>query len=140
MFPGGAALPRVVSPDGATIAGTFIPGGVSYIDQLIPVCILTGSADYRRSNVSFVYTAHPRYSSDPDAFIPDRWLGEDAKTHEASLAVFSKGPRSCIGINLAYCELYTLIAGVFRRFDVTLDAKRFGSIVIAITLSLKEVL
>ncbi len=29
MFPGGATLPRVVPPEGATIAETFIPGGVS---------------------------------------------------------------------------------------------------------------
>jgi hypothetical protein len=29
MFPGGAAMPRVVPQDGATIAGAFIPGGVS---------------------------------------------------------------------------------------------------------------
>ena len=63
--------------------------------------------------------------SDPDTFIPDRWLGEDAKILEASMVAFSKGPRSCIGINLAYCELYLVIAGIFRRFDVSLDAKRF---------------
>ena len=69
--------------------------------------------------------------SDPDVFIPDRWLGKDAKAHEAALAVFSKGPRSCAGINLAYCELHFVIAGVFRRFDVTLDAKRF--VVIAVS-------
>ncbi|KAH9002849.1 hypothetical protein EDB83DRAFT_2184826, partial [Lactarius deliciosus] len=50
-----------------------------------------------------------------------RWPGEDAETHEASLVPFSKGPRSCIGINLAYCELYLVIASVFRRFDLTLD-------------------
>ncbi|KAI9437710.1 putative P450 monooxygenase [Lactarius indigo] len=112
MFPGGAALPRVVPPDGAMIAGTFIPGGT-----VVGQCFLC----VHRSPVVF---------SDPDAFIPDRWLGEDAKTHEASLAVFSKGPRSCIGINLAYCELYTLIAGVFRRFDVTLDAKRPGDLTV----------
>ncbi|KAH8996548.1 putative P450 monooxygenase [Lactarius hatsudake] len=112
MFPGGAALPRVVPSDGATIAGTFIPGGT-----IVGQCFLC----VHRS---------PAVFSDPDAFIPDRWLGEDAKTHEASLAVFSKGPRSCIGINLAYCELYTLIAGVFRRFDVTLDAKRPGDLTI----------
>ncbi|KAH9052058.1 hypothetical protein EDB83DRAFT_2552996 [Lactarius deliciosus] len=82
MFPGSAALPRVVPPEGATVVGTFIPGG--------------------------------------------RWPGEDAETHEASLVPFSKGPRSCIGINLAYCELYLVIASVFRRFDLTLDAEWVG--------------
>ncbi|KAI9459930.1 putative P450 monooxygenase [Lactarius psammicola] len=106
----GAALPRVVPPEGATITRTFIPGG-AVVGQ------------------SYVYVHFsPAVFSNPDAFIPDRWLGEDAKTHEASLAAFSKGPRSCMGINLAYCELYLVIAGVFRRFDVTLDAKRLGDL------------
>ncbi|KAI9455335.1 putative P450 monooxygenase [Lactarius psammicola] len=109
---GGTALPRVVPPDGATIAGTFIPGGT-----VVGQCFLC------------VHRSHAVFS-EPDAFIPDRWLGEDAKTHEASMAVFSKGPRSCIGINLAYCELYVLIAGIFRRFDVTLDAKRPGDLTV----------
>ncbi|KAI9435560.1 putative P450 monooxygenase [Lactarius indigo] len=112
MFPGSAALPRVVPPEGATIAGTFIPGGV-----------VVGQ--------SFLYVQRsPTVFSDPDEFIPERWLGEDAKTHEASLVPFSKGPRSCIGVNLAYCELYLVIAGVFRRFDVTLDAKRSGDLTV----------
>ncbi len=77
----------------------------------------------------------PEVFSDPDTFIPDRWLGEHAKAREASLAAFSKGPRSCVGINLAYCELHLVIAGVFRRFDVTFDAERFGlHLVIAMLL------
>ncbi|KAI9459892.1 putative P450 monooxygenase [Lactarius psammicola] len=110
MFPEGASLPRVVPPEGATIAETFIPGGA-----------VVGQS-YVHVNFS------PAVFSDPDAFIPDRWLGKDAKAHEAALAVFSKGPRSCAGINLAYCELHFVIAGVFRRFDVTLDAKRPGDL------------
>ncbi len=79
----------------------------------------------------------PAVYPDPDAFIPDRWLGEDAKANEASLVTFSKGPRSCMGTNLAYCNLYLVIAGIFRRFDVTLDAKRFGLSLVLDTSSLK---
>ncbi|KAH8993121.1 putative P450 monooxygenase [Lactarius akahatsu] len=108
MFPEGASLPRVVPPEGATITGTFIPGGA-----------IVGQS-YVHVNFS------PAVFPDPHAFIPDRWLGVDAKAHEAALATFSKGPRGCVGINLAYCELQLVIAAIFRRFDVTLDAKRFG--------------
>ncbi|KAI9459868.1 putative P450 monooxygenase [Lactarius psammicola] len=112
MFPGGAALPRVVPPEGATISGVFIPGGAVVGQSLLYV---------QRSPTAF---------TDPDVFIPDRWLGEDAKTREASLVPFSKGPRSCIGMNLAYCELYLVIASVFRRFDMTSDAKRSGDMTV----------
>jgi cytochrome P450 len=31
---------------------------------------------------------------------------------------FSKGPRSCIGINLAYAELYLNLGYMVRRFDL----------------------
>ncbi|KAH9057596.1 putative P450 monooxygenase [Lactarius vividus] len=112
LFPGSAALPRVVPPEGATIAGTFIPGG-TVVGQ------------------SFLYVHRsPTVYCDPDAFVPERWLGEDAKLHEASLVPFSKGPRSCIGINLAYCEVYLVIASIFRRFDLTLDAERSGDMTV----------
>ena len=30
---------------------------------------------------------------------------------------FSKGSRACIGINLAYAEVYLITAYLFRRFD-----------------------
>ncbi|KAN0142182.1 putative P450 monooxygenase [Lactarius tabidus] len=110
MFPGGFTLPRVVPPEGTVIAGTFIPGGT-----VVGQCTLC----VHRS---------PSVFSDPDAFIPDRWLGEDAKMLDASMVAFSKGPRNCIGINLAYCELYLVIAAIFRRFDMTLDAKRSGDL------------
>ncbi|KAH9023771.1 putative P450 monooxygenase [Lactarius pseudohatsudake] len=112
MFPGGTALPRVVPPEGATIGGTFVPGG-TVVGQWF-LCVLRS----------------PTVFPDPDVFIPDRWLGENAKILEGSLVTFSKGPRSCVGMNLAYCDLYLVIAGVFRRFDVTLDAKRSGDLTV----------
>ncbi|KAH9056807.1 PAH-inducible cytochrome P450 monooxygenase PC-PAH 5 [Lactarius vividus] len=104
----GASLPRVVPPEGATITETFVPGGT-----------IVGQS-YIHVNFS------PAVFPGPHEFIPDRWLGEHEKAHEAALATFSKGPRSCVGINLAYCELQLVIAAIFRRFDVTFDAKMFG--------------
>ncbi len=126
MFPGFAALPRVVPPEGATIGGAFIPGGVS--PQLCECsrfqCVLTELQTIVGESFVYVHRS-PAVFSDPDTFIPNRWLGEDSKTLEASLCTFSKGPRNCIGVNLAYCELSFLIANLFRRFDVTLDTERF---------------
>lgn len=29
---------------------------------------------------------------------------------------FTKGTRQCVGINLAYAELYTCLASIFRRY------------------------
>ncbi|KAH8991407.1 putative P450 monooxygenase [Lactarius hatsudake] len=110
MFPEGASLPRVVPLEGATIAETFIPGGA-----------IVGQS-YVHVNFS------PAVFPDPHVFIPDRWLGQHAKAYEAALATFSKGPRGCPGIKLAYCELQLVIAAVFRRFDVTLDARRSGDL------------
>jgi cytochrome P450 len=58
----------------------------------------------------------------PDEFIPQRWLPEsnsdvDVKLLESNLVAFSRGPRSCLGINLAWCELYVAFATMLRRFD-----------------------
>lgn len=33
---------------------------------------------------------------------------------------FSKGTRACLGINLAYAELFLTLASMFRRFDLEL--------------------
>lgn len=52
---------------------------------------------------------------DPKAFKPERWLGN--KRLERYLAPFSRGPRACLGINLARAELYVVLATIYRRFD-----------------------
>lgn len=56
--------------------------------------------------------------------MPERWLGPDAKTCEAALSAFSKGPRSCFGVNLAYAEIHMGIANIFRRFELRVDETR----------------
>ncbi|KAI0265782.1 putative P450 monooxygenase [Gloeopeniophorella convolvens] len=100
------ALPRIVPSSGAIIAGVAVPGGA----------IVGQSALF----VSLSKQIFPQ----PREFLPERWLGPDAKSLENWLVAFSKGPRSCLGINLAYCELYFAFASLFRRFDVQLDRKR----------------
>lgn len=52
---------------------------------------------------------------DPKVFRPERWL--NSTSLQRYLVPFSKGPRSCLGINLAWAELYLLVANVFRQFN-----------------------
>jgi len=105
-----AGLPRVVPPSGAVISGAKIPGGA----------VVSQSALF----VSFSEEIFER----PHEFLPDRWLWPGSKSLENWLVVFSKGPRSCLGINLAYCELYLTLAYMFRRFDVRLDPTKPGDL------------
>ncbi|KAF2403936.1 cytochrome P450 [Trichodelitschia bisporula] len=53
---------------------------------------------------------------DPGKFDPERWLGADAKRLEHYLVSFGRGPRLCVGMNLANAELYVVGAAVVRRF------------------------
>ncbi|KAJ4316738.1 hypothetical protein N0V94_005295 [Neodidymelliopsis sp. IMI 364377] len=48
----------------------------------------------------------------PDNFTPERWLvdGQPNYQLQKKLIAFGKGSRSCIGENLAYCELYIMAA------------------------------
>ncbi|KAL1631249.1 hypothetical protein SLS54_000008 [Diplodia seriata] len=69
------------------------------------------------------YTMH--YCTDvwgPDAkeFNPDRWLGGKAAGMETYFATFSKGARSCIGMNVAQAEVTMALAYLFRAFRMEL--------------------
>jgi cytochrome P450 len=59
---------------------------------------------------------HPDIYERPDEFLPDRYL-ENPGLKKYQFA-FSKGTRQCLGINLAYQELQTFTAGIFRKYDV----------------------
>jgi len=107
MSPGACSpLLRIVPPTGATISGKSIPGGT--------IVGMTSVLVHRSSTIF----------ADPENFIPDRWLGDDAKGLEQWLVSFSKGPRSCLGINLAWCELYIAFATMLRRFEMRLDGTK----------------
>ena len=50
----------------------------------------------------------------PEEFRPERWI-EDPRL-DRYLVAFSKGSRQCLGMNLAWAEMYLWVATVFRQF------------------------
>ncbi|KAK4166703.1 putative cytochrome P450 E-class, group IV [Cladorrhinum sp. PSN259] len=48
------------------------------------------------------------------SFIPERWLGEYDPRMDRNLNSFSKGSRVCLGKNLAYANMYILLATLFH--------------------------
>ncbi|KAF9077861.1 cytochrome P450 [Rhodocollybia butyracea] len=70
-------------------------------------------------SVKFLHT-NPDVFPDPYTFNPDRWLVKDTSQLLLDLAPFSKGPRICLGLNLAWCELYLIFGNILRRLDLKL--------------------
>jgi len=57
----------------------------------------------------------------PQEFRPERWLNNPSLNRY--LFSFSKGSRQCVGINLAYSELYVCLNTVFSRYGSNGPAK-----------------
>jgi cytochrome P450 len=54
----------------------------------------------------------------PDKFDPERWADPvAARLLDKYLVPFGKGSRQCVGMPLAYCELYVTLGTFFRRFE-----------------------
>ena len=93
-------LPRVVPSPGATFHGHFLPAGT--------VVSMSCWMMHRDESV------YP----DPMRFDPERWLQgpEEFRRLEKNIVSFGKGSRQCVGMPLAYCELYVTLGTLFRRF------------------------
>ena len=65
---------------------------------------------------------NPDIFPDPRAFKPERWLQPNSAHLKKYLVPFSKGSRQCLGMQLAYCELYLIMAALYApgRFDFEL--------------------
>ncbi|EWG53831.1 hypothetical protein FVEG_12172 [Fusarium verticillioides 7600] len=90
-------LPRI-SP-GAVIDGHYISSGV-----VVSVDPWTTKHD-------------GRYWKEPYSFIPERWIHESFSDVKQASQPFSLGPRSCLGINLAYLEMRIILAKMVYNFD-----------------------
>lgn len=105
MPPVATALVRLVPPGlGEMVGGHFVPGGTRVGIPSWAAC---------RSPLNF---------RDPDAFIPERWLGDAryAEDQREASQPFNIGPRGCIGRNLAYAEMRIILARVLFEFDLEL--------------------
>lgn len=97
-------MPRVVPKGGATIAGQFVPHGT-----------VVAAAQYAMNHA-------PRNFADSFSFQPERFLTPDKFPTDNFdvLQPFSTGPRNCVGKNLAYAEMRTLLARLVWNFDLEL--------------------
>ncbi|RFU80545.1 cytochrome p450 [Trichoderma arundinaceum] len=95
-------LPRVVPPGGRTIAGQYIPEGVTV------------------SVPTYTLLRNPDCFEEAETFNPDRWINSDSETREKMNTAhfpFSLGPRACIGRNIAYFEQLLVISALVKLFD-----------------------
>lgn len=68
---------------------------------------------------------NPDIFPDPEVFIPGRWLPLDSlkarQRYQWLQTIFGGGSRICLGINLAWAELYLTMACVVRRFGTRME-------------------
>ncbi|KAF2193532.1 cytochrome P450 [Zopfia rhizophila CBS 207.26] len=93
---------RKVPSGGATFNGRFVPGGTTITSGI------------------YLQNTNPETFPDPLKFDPERWLcdPDTYKERDRHMLSFSRGSRSCIGINLAYATLHLTVAHLFRRFEI----------------------
>ncbi len=63
---------------------------------------------------------NPDVFPEAESFRPQRWLFDDGRRLEKYQVAFSKGSRQCLGINLAYAEMFLTMATLWSRFDFEL--------------------
>ncbi|RDA94541.1 hypothetical protein CP533_2745 [Ophiocordyceps camponoti-saundersi (nom. inval.)] len=97
---------------------------MKYQDWIIP------AGTQISQSLHFIHT-NAEIFPNPDRFDPGRWIRaqERGERLENRLVAFSRGSRQCLGLHLAYAELYLTIATIVRRFDLELFETRREDIV-----------
>lgn len=93
-------------------------GTLQYGDWMIPPRTAVGMDAYHMHMNETVFPS-------PAEFQPDRWQGSpkgprDLRPLSSYMVAFSRGARNCLGLNLAWMELYVGLATIFRRHDLEL--------------------
>ncbi|KAL4892892.1 cytochrome P450 [Aspergillus ambiguus] len=102
----GRPLLRVVPSGGTTLAGQYYPAGVAV-----------------GVNAWVLHRDESIFGPEPDKFLPERWLQDDAQKlarMEQNFLSFGAGSRTCIGKNISLLEMSKVIPQLYRKFEIRL--------------------
>ena len=71
---------------------------------------------------TLVLHTNPEIFPNPWAFEPERWLGEDGRKRRRYMLSFIRGPRRCVGLNLANAEMAMMLRSV-ADWDMVLGSR-----------------
>jgi cytochrome P450 len=72
---------------------------------------------------SFSQHMDPTLWKNPEAFDISRWLGSDRESNKSLLLTWGLGPTSCLGRELAWIEMFSVISNLLRNFEFELVDK-----------------
>jgi cytochrome P450 len=102
--------------------GNSVPTRLSRIapdeDLRYGECVIPCGTTFGQSNW-FMHT-NPKCFPEPQSFVPDRWSGPDTERQRRYLVPFGRGTRMCLGLNLAYSELYHALATIVSDVEIEL--------------------
>ncbi|KAH9237209.1 hypothetical protein K456DRAFT_1830178 [Colletotrichum gloeosporioides 23] len=114
MYGLSSRLPRIAPDEDVLYQGTWTPPAMTQavsVRHMIPRGYAMGMSAY------LVHTDECLFPN-PAKFAPERWLLRDGRKDrrlERYLLTFSRGSRQCLGMQLAYCELYIAVAALILR-------------------------
>lgn len=103
-----AGAQRMTPPEGMSIAGLWIDGGINV--SVAPHVL------HRDKSI---------FGHDPEEYRPERWIDcgdETKKIMQRHFLTFNAGARVCLGKNITYMEQMMLVAAVVMRYDFTLPS------------------
>src|SRR6185437_5943364 len=101
LYPPAPAVQRKAATN-VTVGGLPLPAGA---------LVLVGTHNLHR---------HPAFWTNPDRFLPERWLDGERPAARYAYLPFGAGPRACVGIHFASVEGPLLLALIGRRYDLQL--------------------
>lgn len=127
---GGAPTPGDLdAANGLTVAGA-VANEAMRLRPVAPVSVIEANVDTSLGDIEIprgtLVTVLSRpaavsdaHFTDAGAFMPQRWLEPPAGAHDLSALIpFGSGPRMCPGRSLALIEMNTILALLYKNFDV----------------------